>query len=154
MQENQHNVVYRGRDPQLELNIKGQNKTLPEWAAQLFTAMTPVAATLDRACGGKNYGDALQSLTPTITNPALTPSARVLAEMQESGKTYFRTAMDHALQHREYFLDSALDPATTELYRELAVESHNKQRAIEAENELDFDSFLANYYAQYDFPLK
>ncbi|MEH6544136.1 MAG: glutamate--cysteine ligase [Porticoccaceae bacterium] len=154
MQENQHNVVYRGRDPQLELNIKSQNKTLPEWAAQLFTAMTPVAATLDRACGGKNYGGALQSLTPTITNPALTPAARVLAEMQESGKTYFRTAMDHAVQHREYFLDSALDPATTELYRELAAESHNKQRAIEAENELDFDSFLANYYAQYDFPLE
>ena len=39
MQLNQHQVVYQGRDPKLELNIMGQRKTLPEWAAQLFASM-------------------------------------------------------------------------------------------------------------------
>ena len=153
MQRNQHNVVYRGRDPGLELNIKGQSKTLPQWATELFTAMTPVAATLDRAYGGKHYHNALNLLAPRLGNPSLTPAAQVLTEMQQSGQTYFRTAMGHAHQHREYFLDTPLDPEKIEIYRALAATSREQQHALEAKDQLDFDSFLANYYAQYDFPL-
>lgn len=153
MQLNQHKVVYGGRDPALELNIKNQSKPLRQWATELFSAMTPVAASLDAACGGEHYGDAFDSLGARLADPGLTPAARVLAEMRQSGQSYFRTAMGHAHRHREYFLDSALDPAATERYRALAAKSREQQSCIEAADQLPFDEFLANYFAQYNFPL-
>lgn len=153
MQLNQHQVVYQGRNPNLELSINGHNKTLPQWAGELFQAMTPLALALDTACGGNQYSNTLDSLSARLARPELTPAGRVLTEMQQSGQTYFQTAMHHAHQHREYFLDRALDPAIAEHYQALAAKSHEQQKTIEAADQLAFDDFLTAYYAQYHFPL-
>ena len=58
--------------------------------------------------------------------------------------------MNHARQHRQYFLDTPPAPDIVEQYQQMAVESLKQQRAIEVADEIDFDTFLANYYRQYD----
>lgn len=151
--ENQRRVVYRGRDPALTLIDGKDDVSLRAWATKLLSEVGPVAALLDTAHGGNAYGTAVDSAGQRVTNPELIPAARILAQMAESGSTYFQTALGHARQHREYFLDTPLDPAIAEEYAALAAESLAEQRAMEAADTLSFDQFLANYYAQYDFDM-
>ena len=73
--------------------------------------------------------------------------------MKETGQTYFRVAMNHAIQHREYFLDTELPVEVMEQYRVMAADSLENQQQIEANDTQSFDDFLASYYQQYDFPL-
>ena len=62
--------------------------------------------------------------------------------------------MRHAQQHREFFLDSTLDPAVEEEFVSLAAHSLEDQKAIEAADTLSFDDFLRSYYQQYQFSLE
>ncbi|MGK2913992.1 MAG: glutamate--cysteine ligase, partial [Porticoccaceae bacterium] len=151
--ENQRRVVYRGRDPGVVLLAAGGGKTLRAWGEELCTAMQPVAALLDQAFTGEAHGRALTEIGARLHAPEQTPAAQLLAEMARTGQTYFETAQGHALQHREYFLGLGTDPLIEAQYAELAARSLADQRAIEAGDTINFDDFLARYYAQYQFPL-
>lgn len=151
--ENQRRVVYRGRDPELTLINGSGDIPLRAWASQLLREISPVAALLDQAHGGSAFSAACASADERVTDPGQIPAARILAEMTASGSTYFQTALRHAEQHREYFLDSPLDPAIAEEYAAMAAQSLEKQRAMEAADTVSFDEFLTKYYAQYDFDM-
>jgi len=150
LQANQLQVVYHGRDPGLELEILGRRRPLRDWARELFAALAPVAALLDGAQGTAAHAAALGSLAERIDDPATTPAARILAEMKNSGDTYFQTALRHAHRHREYFLAPPPLPAEVlATFRAQAAQSRREQAALEAGDRLSFEDFLAAYYAQY-----
>ena len=148
--ENQRRTVYYGRDPELTLLHKGQEKPIAALIAELFTRMEPVSALLDSHQQTTAHGDAIKAFKMFISKPELTASAQILNEMRTKGQTYFEVAMNHARQHRQYFLDKPPAPDIVEQYQQMAVESLKQQRAIEVADEIDFDTFLANYYRQYD----
>lgn len=149
LRHNQAQVVYRGRDPELELEILGRRRPLRDWARELFAVMAPVAALLDEAQSTDAHQRALQALAPRIDAAEETPAARILAEMRASGDTYFQTALGHARGHREYFLRAPLDAAVGADFREQTQQSLRHQTDIEATNGQSFEDFLAAYYAQY-----
>jgi glutamate--cysteine ligase len=151
LQFNQHQVVYLGREPNLKLEILGREHTLTDWARELFTAMTPVAALFDDAYGSDDHGAALRSLAPRIQDSSLTPAARLLAEMGATGQSYFQTALRQAREHRDRFRAAPPDPATLARYQAMATQSLTDQATLEAADKVDFAQFLATYYAQYDF---
>jgi glutamate--cysteine ligase len=151
LQANQHQVVYRGRDPDLNLEILGREQKLTAWARELFAAMMPVAAVFDAAHGSDDHGAALLALAPRIEDASLTPAARLLSEMATTGQSYFQTALRHAREHRDHFRATPLDPATLARYQAMATQSLADQSALEAADKMDFAQFLAAYYAQYDF---
>lgn len=151
--ENQRRTVYRGRDPGLTLMCGETERPMREWAESLFADMTSVAELLDRHHQGDRYCQTLATLRARLDNPALTPSAQILDIMQETGQSYFRVAMNHAEQHRQYFLDTQLSADIEKQFREEAEASLERQREVEAADTLPFDRFLANYYRQYDFTL-
>lgn len=151
--ENQRRTVYQGRDPLLTLRDGHSERSLQEWANALFDEMTAVAELMDLHHRGERYQQTLKELRQRLDDPTLTPSARLLAEMEASGQTYFRIAMNHATRHREYFLDNPLTSDVEEQFLAQAETSRQQQRDIEAAETLPFDQFLANYYQQYDFKL-
>ena len=151
--ENQRRLVYRGRHPELTLRHNGVELPIQQWSRQLFDDMSPVAKQLDSAFGSTDYSDALHHFQRCIDAPELTPSARLLEEIRNSGDTYFHSALKHARQHREYFMDTPLDPVLEEQLRDQAMVSVAKQQQIEQADQLSFDAFLANYYRGYDFEL-
>ena len=57
------------------------------------------------------------------------------------------------MKHRDYFLKSALDTDQVAHFEKLATQSLAKQAEIEAEDNISFEQYLADFYAQYDFPL-
>ncbi|MCK9469454.1 MAG: glutamate--cysteine ligase [Porticoccaceae bacterium] len=148
--ENQKRVVYRGRDPDLLLRRNSTDSTVAAWGAELFAAMAPVARLLDDANGSDCHSAALASLEQRLYNPDLTPSAQILNAMKTRGISYFQLALDHARTLQEHFTNGELDPSTEDYYRQLAQKSLDDQAAIEASDTVDFDTFLTDYYSQYD----
>lgn len=151
--ENQRIMVCEGRHPNLMLHDRQHSRPFKEWSKTLFDEMIPVAQLLDLHNQTKNYTDTLSRLRLLLDDPSLTPSAQVLQEMENTKQTYFEVAMDHANQHREYFLNRELPEAIVARYKAMAEQSLKQQSEIEKDDTLPFDEFLQAYYQQYDFSL-
>ena len=151
---NQRKIVERGREPGLSLSRGDSDTSLQEWARELFAELQPIAQALDASHGGSAHCEAISAMEQRLQQPELTPAAQLLEEVRSSDSTYFQTALRHAEKHREFFLDSKLDPAVEEQFISLAAHSLEDQKAIEAADTLSFDDFLSAYYKQYQFSLE
>lgn len=161
---NQLVTAHRGREPGLRLARHGGNVALRDWAAEILAEMAPVAELLDagltdltaQAAGvaatapqpAGPHVAALRNQQAKVADPEATPSARMLAEMRAQGEGFAAFARRLTDQHRDDFRSQALAPEREAWLRRLADESHARQQAIEAADELDFDAFLARYFAQ------
>jgi len=120
--------------------------------------LQPIAHALDASHGDSTHNnahsEAVSAMEQRLQHPELTPAAQLLEEVRSSDSTYFQTALRHAEKHREFFLDSKLDPAVEEQFVSLAAHSLEDQKAIEAADTLSFDDFLSAYYKQYQFSLE
>jgi glutamate--cysteine ligase len=109
--------------------------------------MAAVADLLDGASDGP-YADSLRRQTEKIEHPDLTPSARMLAMMRETGEGFFTFAERLSHVHGRGFQAMSLPPDRLAFFERLARESIARQQAIEAADEVDFDTFLERYFAQ------
>lgn len=143
-------VVNRGRQPGLLLQTCSGERPLAQWAAELLAAMQPVAALQDTACSCSLYGASLQSQNSKVADPELTPSARILREMREQDLPFFRLAMNYSLRWADHFRSRPLAPETQSAFEEEVRRSIAAQREIEAADNISFEQYLRNYYAQYE----
>lgn len=148
-QENQKRMVYVGRDPQLKLLRTGQEVDFQEWATEILDESLACAELLDQAKGGAAHANAIRQQYAKLSNPSLTPSAQVLADLQQQGKSFFEHTQALAEQHRAYFLQHPLTLETLRQFEQEAQLSVEAQQQLEASAQLDFDQYLANYYEQY-----
>jgi len=68
--------------------------------------------------------------------------------MAEHHKPFARFALDASAEHEHYFRQPQLDKANTEQFHNMAEVSLAKQKEIESKNQLPFDEFLKQYFAQ------
>ncbi|RMG35915.1 MAG: glutamate--cysteine ligase [Gammaproteobacteria bacterium] len=146
--ENILRVAHRGREPGLELRCCGRPVALRDWAQRVLDAVLPVAELLDRVHGGQAYEDAVDEQLRKVLAPERTPSARMLDEMRERGEGFYDFARRLSTHHYRYFSERALSSERIAEFDRLAAESHLEQAAIEAADDMDFDTFLAEYFAQ------
>lgn len=142
-------VVNRGREPGLTLATRDGCRTLEEWGNKLLDGIDAIAELLDDAYGSNDYQRVCREQREKLSNPKLTPSAMMLQQMRDQQKPFFRLSMDLADQHRDYFLQRPLEESIANYYRDHTETSLAKQHAIEAADTLDFDTYLAQYYEQY-----
>jgi glutamate--cysteine ligase len=145
---NQLAVAHLGRKPGLELNKTGQDISLKNWAEEILQSMQSVCDILDKDLTEKPYSKALKQQAKVIENPELTPSAKILQGMRENKQPFGCFGLKTSELHKEYFMKNKLDKITTEQFDQMAVESHNKQQQIEANDSLSFDAFLERYFSQ------
>ncbi|MDE2304676.1 MAG: glutamate--cysteine ligase [Gammaproteobacteria bacterium] len=139
-------VARRGRSPGLRLYCDGRDRPMSEWARELLEDMQAVCELLDEGEPSRPYGSALERQREKVEDPALTPSARMIAEMREAGEGYFSLARRMSQVHKDYFL--GLYPPNESRLGEFAAEaeeSRREQGRIEAADREDFDTFLARY---------
>lgn len=148
IQENQRRIVYQGRDPRLTLFHRGKERSARQWGHELMQALGTVAKLLDDA-GTGNYLAVVNTEANKLVSERLTPSARILEEMQAQEITFYRWAMNTSLANREYFKEHTLKPERLELYNTMAAESWREQNELERQDQLSLEEFLANYYKQY-----
>jgi glutamate--cysteine ligase len=144
---NQVLAAHRGREPGLELERDGEAVVLRRWAAELLQTMEPVAGLLDGVRGGV-CGASLREQQDKVADPDRTPSALMLAEMRIRGESFHAFARRLSEAHGRRWRSHELDPARDAELRGLVAASRERQAQIEAEDRVDFDTFLADYFAQ------
>ncbi|HLQ08047.1 MAG TPA: glutamate--cysteine ligase [Steroidobacteraceae bacterium] len=147
LDQNHLTVARRGREPGLALWREGSGVPLREWARELLDSMTGICEILDRGDAARPYSHALAVQVAKVEDVALTPSARLMAELA-GGESFFDLALRTSAAHKAYFLD--LYPPNDERLREFAQEAQESlaaQRAIEASDRGTFEEYLSRYFA-------
>lgn len=139
-------VARRGREPDLTLKRDGREVPMRDWARELLDSMQGIAEILDRGDPARPFAAALAVQAAKIENVALTPSARMLVELEATGESFFDLALRMSRLHKEYFL--ALYPPNVERqaeFRAAADESLIAQARIESADRLGFEQYLSEY---------
>jgi glutamate--cysteine ligase len=146
LDENHVAVARRGRDPALTLWREGHNVPMLTWARELLDSMTGICELLDLGDPNRPYSQALAIQGAKIEDVALTPSARLMTELN-AGESFFELALRMSAAHKAYFLD--LYPPNQERLSEFAQEASESlraQRRIEATDKGTFEEYLARYF--------
>jgi len=141
-------VARRGREPDLTLERDGRKVPMLGWAQELIDSMRGIAEVFDRGDPAKPFSGALAVQAAKIENVALTPSARMLAELESTGESFSELGLRMSRLHKEYFL--ALYPPNVDRlaeFRHEADESLRAQASIEAADMLSFEQYLSEYTA-------
>jgi len=145
---NHARVAREGRKPGLKLRRGGRDVDLHDWALEIVDGMRGVCELLDGGDLQRPYTTALDAQAAKVHEPSLTPSARTLLEMRTSGESFFNFALRMSAVHKGYFLElhSPNEALQEEFVRE-AEESLREQSRVEDSDTLDFDQYLARYFA-------
>lgn len=149
LKRNMKTVVNEGRRPGLQLQRNGDAISLRDWACELLEGVGQSAALLDRAHGGSAYRDSFSAQQRKISDPARTPSARMLRDLEQERTSYAGFALQKSREHGLYFRDRPLPAAELERFRALAEQSLRQQAEVEAADTLPFDTYLERYFDQY-----
>ncbi len=147
LDENHLTVARRGREPGLALWREGDSVPLRQWARELLDSMAGICEILDRGDAARPYSQALAAQVAKVEDIALTPAARLMAELA-GGESFFDLGLRMSAAHKAYFLD--LYPPNAERLREFAQEAGDSvaaQRAIEAGDRGTFEEYLTRYFA-------
>ncbi len=149
LDENHLTVARRGREPGLTLARDGRAVPMQQWAGELLDSLTGICEVLDRGDPARPYAQALAVQTAKIHDATLTPSARLMQELETTGESFFELALRMSAMHKAYFLD--LHAPNEGRLAEFAAEagaSLERQRAIEAGDRGTFEDYLARYFAK------
>ncbi|MGH8325462.1 MAG: glutamate--cysteine ligase, partial [Steroidobacteraceae bacterium] len=140
-------VARRGREPGLALWRDGRRTSMASWASELLDSMTGICELLDRGDPARPYAASLATQAAKIRDVRLTPSARLLTEL-ESGESFFDLALRMSGTHKAYFLDLyPPNPGRLEELAGAAAQSLERLRELEASDSETFEQYLARYFA-------
>ncbi|MEM8560736.1 MAG: glutamate--cysteine ligase [Pseudomonadota bacterium] len=142
-------VVNEGRKPGLTLQGAEGKRPMMAYAQQLFADLMPVARVLDKAHSSTDYSESIADQLAKIEKPELTPSARVLREMQEQNLPFFRLAMGYSERWAAHFRDRGITANALKALQEESRQSIERQQQIEQTESISFEAHLDNYFAQY-----
>ena len=115
---------------------------------KVLAECAPIAATLDAARGGEAYAHALTAAQATLAAPHSTPSARVLAELQQQhDNDFIAFALAHSQSAQDILLGQPWSESQQARYQALAERSLEEQRAIEVADDLPFEAWRERFMA-------
>lgn len=140
-QQNLKRVAICGRDASLKLMDRENSRSLTSWAEDIFSELTEVAHLLDKTDQKGHFQAAVNCQHEKLTNPSLTPSARIIKDMVQQKLEVNELALNMAKKHRQKLIETEyMQIQASEFSLENAV-SQLKQRAFEEEETLSYDEF-------------
>ena len=147
-EQNLRKVVTDGRRTNLELLDNNQPRLMQDWAEELFADMMPIAKHLDTAYGNERYTGALKQFYLSLLDPAQTYSGKVLnqllAQQQDNGSFILQLSK----QYREQLLAQPYQFYNESQFVQAAAQSIAQQQLIEQQDNLSFEQYIAQYYAE------
>jgi len=130
------------------LKRDGRDVDMLAWASEILDQMQGICELLDEGDATKPYSSALAVQAAKIKEVELTPSARLIRELRDTGESFFDLALRTSATHKAYFLD-LYQPNESVLRRfaEEAEESLRQAEAMAAAPRGDFDQYLADYFS-------
>lgn len=139
---NDNLVAHEGRKPNLNLIYQGQPIALKTLGIDVLNNVYLCAKLL-----GTPYQMAVKHNIKKLENAQLTPSAIALSEMKNRNQGFFEYINTWAKQHKNDALAADIDPAHFDYLNQQAKLSCVEQAKIEQADNLNFDEFLAAYFA-------
>ena len=127
---NLNRTAYQGRHPHLMLERDSYQVSLRSWAGELLDAMQPVAELMDDVGDGV-YLKALKRQLAKIDDPGLTPSARLLSELQERRMSFADFALERAQRHHRHFIEREMLDVRHDYFEALGRHSLRQQQQME-----------------------
>lgn len=143
--DNLSRVVEQGRDPELSLMLEGTPIKMSDWANDILDEVSSAASMLDHIHASSDYSASLAAQSAKIADPDLTPSGRILKDMQRDGLSFFEFSMQQSRLHRDELQNNGLDDATAKMLAETATKSIRGQAEIEKQDSIDFDEYLRKW---------
>jgi len=138
----------RGRDPQFRLLRDGRPVTLQVWANEILSKVLAVAEMIDSHEANESYVESVRLMQKLVDNPDETPSARVLADLEETQSSFFEYAFSLSKSHGDYFASIApLEEARRVLFEKEVAESLRRQQEIEVADNISLDEYLQRYFS-------
>jgi len=147
-------VVKEGRKPGLTLDRDGQTIGLAQWGHELLDQIAPYAALYDSAFGGTAYADALAAQRAKLDQPDTTPSARLLADLKDSGLSFHDFSLALSRKHADALRAQPLPADVATAYQQAAAQSAAEQLRLEQTDTEDFDTYVSRYHAALKAPRK
>ena len=144
---NELTVALRGRTPGLELASAGERRPIREWSLEICDRMQPICEFLDANDNSRHYQEALRRQIKAIETPAILPAAKVLQELRDANEPFHNYSLDLSVQHKEYFRSHPPSEPVKAQFEQLAVESHDEQRRLEASDSIAFSDYVKAYLA-------
>lgn len=142
--ENQIEVVNRGRALDAKIMDRGQTYLLIDWVKQHLVAMQACAALLDEFYQTSIYGSALEVMQHRAEDRSVTLSAQVVEDtLKHNGTWCFGSAM--AEQHAEIYQKYLLSDEKKAYFSSLAAQSLQQQHQLEQQSVMSFNEYLAQY---------
>ena len=107
----------------------------------------PLAELLDRSHGSDEHARALATQAAKVDDPALTPSAQVLASMTAHQESFAAFALRQSQLHADYLRKEPLPAEEQARFDALARASLEEQSRLEQQEVGDFDLFVGAYQA-------
>lgn len=142
---NMQKVVTRGREPGLTLITSKGEATLVEAGRMLVGELRRTGEMMDQVHGVRTYSGSVDFQMHKVEDPSLTPSARVLDALQETGMGYSEWIVHKSREHKETFLKLTPPASVMKACEREAAFSVKKQKLIEAGDTVNFDQFLEEY---------
>ena len=145
---NHTGTAKRGRDPEFQLLRENTPVKLQNWADEILQNVLMVAQMIDRSETDDSYAAAVGVAQGIVDDPSTTLSARIVAELEQTGSSFFEFALGMANCHREYFASIApLRAVNEKTLDDEVVASVARQAEIEAADEISLDDYLQRYFA-------
>lgn len=145
-------VVEEGRSPGLNLMRQGKEKSLSLWSKELLNDMRYSASLLDESGNVKCHDFAVQAQLHKIDDPELTPSGKMMSQINQSGQSFIEIAQQQSKKHTSYFSNKTIEADKHKEMRIAVAASISKQQQIEALAQPQFDDFLRQWNAHLEAP--
>jgi len=136
-----------GRRPGLMLERGDKEETLQQWGLDLIELMRPLAKAMDEASGTVFHTDALNQQQLKLADPELTPSARIVRHLRDTGEEFAIMTLNLAEQHRKTLSENLSSTVLAE-WQKMASDSLQQQKDIEDADNISFDEYLQQYLAR------
>jgi glutamate--cysteine ligase len=148
LDDNHALVAREGRRPGLRLDRQGRKVAMRDWGLEVLDSMRGLCELLDEGDPRRPYSTSLSLQEAKFSDPALTPSARSLEELRQTGESFFAHTLRMSAEHKAYFLDlHTPNEAQLAGFARQAAESLEAQLQLEAAETASFDDYLARYFS-------
>ena len=142
--QNQAEVVNRGRAPNAKILEPNAEYLLVDWLNLHITAMLPLADLLNQTYATDIYSNSMQLMKTRIDHVEKTLSAQVIADTLKHGGTWsFGSFM--ALTHVKNYQEHVLSDELLTYFEQLAVSSKDKQQQLEQDTTVSFEHYLKQF---------
>jgi len=144
--DNFDDIVTRGREPKLTLDIADKTLDVAGWGKWLNEQLSELAILMDKNSELNCYQDAMRHISPRFEQPENTSSARILEWIKQSKGDNGSLALTLSKQYKKELQEQSYKIWSEKEFAEQKQQSIQKQQEIEDADTLSFPDFLDVYF--------